>query len=129
MQWLWQFRVRLTWAAAIVVLSATAVVADTMAWHITSQYPYIVYVTFYTDSGDHEWPDGDNLYTIKDSAEHVYRLECQYAGQKICFGVSDSTNVDSYRHYWGVGIANKESCTDCCHTCDGDTDVYHTLNP
>jgi hypothetical protein len=83
---------------------------------------YIVHLNFHSQDRDIEWPGGDQIYTLKDSGFHTFRLSCT-PGEKICYGAGRSGN---YSIYWGAGIDGREGCEGCCMTCGGS--YRYTLN-
>jgi len=103
------------------VLIATALTgaqasADTLTWKIRSTYPYRIYLEFYSQDYNRAWPGGGEVYVLKDSRYHTYRLNCS-TGEKICYGAWVTTDQGTY---WGVGQNDEEGCSDCCTTCGGN---------
>jgi hypothetical protein len=102
-------------AGSIAILAAGPASAEVLTWHVTSQDQYIVHVQFFSQTYDRVWPGADRVWVIDDYAEHTYRLECT-PGEKICIGAAEDGD---YSTYWGVGLDNDKSCSNCCATCGG----------
>ena len=100
-------------AMVAVVLPAAEAASDTITWQVRSKYPYRLYLEFYSQTYDHSWPGGGEVYVLKDSRFHTYRLNCR-RGEKICYGAWVTTDEGTY---WGVGAYNSNSCRDCCYVC------------
>lgn len=101
---------------------AEEVARHTLLVKVRSLDQYIVHLEFYSQARNNAWPGGDQIYPLKDSQFHEFRLNCT-PGEKICYGAGRSGN---YKRYWGVGIGDKYGCTGCCMTC-GSAYSY-TLN-
>lgn len=82
---------------------------------VRSLDPYALELSFFTEDGSRAWPGGNQIYPLKDSAFHSYRLTCT-PGEKICYGAWRSGNS---RIYWGSGYANRQACSGCCFRCGG----------
>lgn len=93
--------------------------AETLTWFFRSEHPNVVSVEFYSKTRrGHVWPGNQNVYLLKDDAEHSFRLSCR-GGEKICYGAWVRNRTHSY---WGVGYNSRYGCEDCCYTCGaGDT--------
>jgi hypothetical protein len=95
-----------------------------MNWTVTSEYPYRVYLKFYSVATQNRaWPGDGTAYELSDSAAHTYRLNCN-SGEKVCYGAW----VKGDAHYWGVGRDNGYSCTNCFGICEQDN-PEKTLGP
>ena len=112
-------------AVAASLAFAAPVKAETLTWHIRSDYPYVVSLEFYSQSRNHAWPGGGKVYVLDDSNAHTYNLSCNY-GESICFGAWVRGESDQY---WGVGAEDSQYCTDCCYPCDGGETGLRILNP
>jgi hypothetical protein len=96
-----------------------------LEWDIKSNFRYQVGIQFYSETRKgHVWPNHKEIWLLKDSAAHTFRLSCQ-PGEKICFGAWSMG--DGGKTYWGVGDGDKQGCTNCCHTC-GDHPRQTDLN-
>ena len=100
-------------AVATAVLTALPARADQVTWQIRSYYPYRLHLEFYSQDYNHAWPGGGEVYVLKDSRFHTYRLNCR-RGELICYGAWVTTD-DSI--YWGVGNDDTYNCSDCCLRC------------
>ena len=98
--------------------------AENVTFNIKSNHPNKVQVEFYSQNRNHAWPGGNKAYNLNDYDMHNYRLTCN-AGEKICYGAWVSGNSSKY---WGVGMNNRQRCSNCCTTCNGGSITY-TLNP
>jgi hypothetical protein len=94
----------------------------TLVIDVKSLDQYIVHLNFHSQDRDNEWPGGDQIYTLKDSEFHTFRLSCT-PGEKICYGAGRSGN---YSIYWGAGVDGRQGCEGCCMTCGGS--YRYTLN-
>lgn len=74
---------------------------------------YIVHVNFHAKQRKWQWPGGREVYTLKDSQFHTFRINCT-PGEKICYGAGRSGN---YAKYWGTGISGRNGCSSCCMEC------------
>lgn len=99
--------------------------AETLTWHLRSDYPYVVSLEFYSQGRNHAWPGSGKVYVLDDSEAHSFRLGCN-AGESICFGAWVRGNSD---RYWGVGAENAQHCSDCCYVCNGGETDLRILNP
>jgi hypothetical protein len=116
---LFGFKIATAAFAAAMALPAPAP-ADSMTWHIRSDYPHVVSLEFYSQDRNHAWPGDGQVYVLDDSDTHSYTLSCNN-GEDICFGAWVRGNSDKY---WGVGRDNAQHCTDCCYYCtNGETDL------
>lgn len=76
---------------------------------------YALELSFFTEDGSRAWPGGNQIYPLKDSQFHSYRLTCT-PGEKICYGAWRAGNS---KIYWGSGYANRQACSNCCFRCGG----------
>lgn len=107
-------------AAALFLGSVLPAAADSLRWTIRSDYPHIVSLEFYSQDYNRAWPGDGEVYILDDYDNKVFNLNCS-TGEKICYGAWVRGNSDKY---WGVGLDNSQSCSDCCYTCGyGDTDL------
>jgi hypothetical protein len=104
--------------------AATPSSAETMTWHLQSNYPYRVQAEFYSQIRNWAWPGGGQAYNLNDSAVHDFPLTCN-SGEKICVGAWSTGNASIY---WGVGYDNRHGCTSCCYICGGGELPTITLN-
>lgn len=95
----------------------------TAVFELKSLDTYAVHVSFYSMNRSHSWPGGDEVYVLKDSNFHSYRLSCT-PGEKICFGAWRSGNRNKT---WGVGDDKHNGCQGCCTGC-GSSGIRTTLN-
>jgi hypothetical protein len=87
-----------------------------MTWSIANQNSTLVYLRFYDETANLVWPDSTYAYYQNAGQVASYPIACT-PGDSICFGIEDETRTS----YWGVGIDNQYTCTDCCAYCDGKT--------
>ncbi|MCP5087810.1 MAG: hypothetical protein GY952_13535 [Rhodobacteraceae bacterium] len=108
--------IRLTMAALLALLGSTllpqSAKADVLEWRMRSERQYVVYVSFFAVNSNRAWPGGDQAYVLKDSDNHLFRLECR-TGEKICMGASTKHEGS----IWGVGPYGDGGCEDCCRSC------------
>jgi hypothetical protein len=102
---------------------AASASAETLTWHVRSNYPYTVELKFYSATRNHVWPNNYEVWLLNDYLIHTFSLTCR-RGEKICYGAWPRGNT---RYYWGVG-QNNQSCADCCYTCNGDETIIRDLN-
>ena len=98
--------------------------ADEMTWHVKSNYPYIVYLEFYSTIRNAAWPGGTEAYVLDDYERKTVTIRCR-TGEKICYGAWTKDG----RTTWGVGRGGGGSCLGnraCCATC-GEGDASFTL--
>jgi hypothetical protein len=74
---------------------------------------FIVHVNFHAKQRNWKWPAGREVYILKDSQFHTFRISCT-PGEKICYGAGRSGN---YAKYWGAGISGRNGCSSCCMQC------------
>jgi hypothetical protein len=94
----------------------------TLVVDVKSLDQFAVHVNFHSKGRNFAWPGGDQVYPLKDSSLHTFRLDCT-PKERICYGAGRSGNYDIY---WGVGVDGKSGCSDCCMTCGGH--YQYTLN-
>jgi len=93
-----------------------------LVFDVKSLDKYAVELSFFSDTyRNRVWPGGSQIYLLKDSNVHTYRLNCR-KGEKICYGAWRRGNPDSW---WGAGYGGRKGCTNCCHICGGS--ASHTL--
>ncbi len=111
--------------ALVLVLMAGSTISagsknDSITFRIQSNYKYKVQVAFYSQDRDYSWPGGDQAYNLNDSDVHSFPLTCR-RGETICYGAWVTGDDDQY---WGVGMDDAHTCSDCCYECgDGSTPV------
>lgn len=59
------------------------------------------------------WPSASSSYEITSQQRRSFDLDCRNQAQ-VCYGGSERANTS---HYWGVGLDNTQSCSDCCLVC------------
>jgi hypothetical protein len=113
--------------ALTIALSGVSVAAkaDTLRWFITSDYPYVVSLEFYSQKYNRAWPGNGKVWLIDDYQTHEYNLECE-TGEQICYGAWARGDSDTY---WGVGPNNSHGCTSCCGVCGKGDMRGITLTP
>jgi hypothetical protein len=94
----------------------------TLVVEVRSLDRYIVHLNFQAKNRNNAWPGGNQIYPLKDSEFHTFRLSC-VPGEKICYGAGRSGNYD---FYWGIGLDGRQGCANCCMTCGGS--YRYTLN-
>jgi hypothetical protein len=94
----------------------------TLVVEVRSLDKYIVHLNFQAKGRNNAWPGGSQIYLLKDSDFHTFRLSC-IPGEKICYGAGRSGN---YGIYWGIALDGKQGCSNCCMTCGGN--YTYTLN-
>jgi hypothetical protein len=90
-------------------------------FRITNSYKYAVHLKFFSQNRSHEWPGNQQVWPLRDSKSHTFRLACK-AGEKICFGAWSSPRGNPY---WGRGTDNSKGCQACCIAC-GDSSAFVT---
>ncbi|MBI4870956.1 MAG: hypothetical protein HY814_05260 [Candidatus Riflebacteria bacterium] len=97
---------------------------DCITFRVQSKAYYQVDLEFYSQDRNAAWPGGGKVFVLKDSAIHEFPLKCR-PGEKICYGawVRNATN-----QYWGVGYNDRQSCTQCCFTANGQVTPVLVLN-
>lgn len=96
--------------------------STTLVFDVKSLDKYAVELSFFSETyRNRVWPGGSQIYLLKDSNVHTYRLNCR-KGEKICYGAWRRGNSNSW---WGVGYGGQKGCTNCCHICGGS--ASHTL--
>jgi hypothetical protein len=109
------------------VLTGSAVTAGSneskLTFQIRSEYEYKVQIAFFSQDRDHQWPGGDQAYSLDDSEVHSFPLKCK-RGETICYGAWVTGNDDLY---WGAGFEGQHACDDCCYVCDGGTTPVRVL--
>jgi len=98
----------------LVIAGSLPAAADVLTWKVRSTYPYIVYLEFYSQDRDVAWPGGREVWVLRNSKWHTYRLNCR-RGERICYGAWTDTRTSQ----WGVGEADSMGCRDCCAVCGG----------
>lgn len=95
--------------------SPSAARSESLTFYIKSDYQYIVELEFYSQNRNHVWPGNNRVYILDDYDTKNITLSCNY-GEKICYGawVQNETS-----RYWGVGYDGRQTCANCCYTCDG----------
>ena len=111
-------------AALVVMLTVAPARAQSLTFHVRSNYPYIVSLSFYSDDRSHAWPGGDQVWILDDYETHTFNLGC-IPGEKICLGAWVRGNSD---RYWGVGYGARQYCSDCCYICNGGETPVQVLN-
>ena len=87
--------------------------ADDLRLTMRSDYPYIIYVRFFSKTySNRAWPGGNDSYIFNDSQNKSIHLACE-TGEKICYGAFPK----SRSVYWGVGEYGNKGCNNCCFTC------------
>lgn len=119
-------RTFIIFAALIIanMMPPAAAKADTLEWTMRNDYPYIVYVRFFSKTySNRAWPGGDESYIFDDGRNKTVRLSCR-SGEKICFGGF----TKSRRTYWGVGEYGSKGCKSCCRYCGEYYSTTDVLN-
>jgi hypothetical protein len=107
-------------AAAFIVsamagLFAGQALADDVTFIMKNSHENAVEVELYSQDRKHVWPGGNEVYYLDDGDSKQIKLSCQQ-GETICYGAWVSGDKQTY---WGTGPNNKDSCEDCCYTCEG----------
>lgn len=105
----------LLFVALTAVASPSAARSENLTFYIQSDYQYIVELEFYSQHRNHVWPGNNRVYILDDYDTKNITLSCNY-GELICYGAW--VQGESSR-YWGVGYNGRQSCSNCCYTCDG----------
>jgi hypothetical protein len=85
----------------------------TLVVEVRSLDKYTVHLNFRAPNRNNVWPGGSQIWPLRDSEFHTYRLSC-VPGEKICYGAERSGNKNAY---WGIGLDGRRGCTQCCMTC------------
>lgn len=110
--------------AALLLLLPTISHAGNIVFNIKSSYQYKVQVEFYSQRYNRAWPGSGKAYNINDWDTHSYSLNCE-SGEQICYGAWATGNSNIY---WGVGMNDSHTCSNCCAVCDGGTVPTITLS-
>jgi hypothetical protein len=70
-----------------------------------------LYVRFFDETNDIDFPNSSQVYSIKSGHSGVIRLSVK-RGAKICYGAEPS---DEDGTYWGVSLDNNQECASCCN--------------
>ena len=89
----------------------------TIIWRFKNDYPYKIYLKFYSQDRNHVWPGGGKVYVLDDGREHTFHIR-GLGGEKVCYGAWVAGDSSTY---WGVGKDNEHGCSDCCYYCEGVT--------
>ena len=104
----------------------TSAHAETMQWRFRSEHPKVVDVELYSETRrGHVWPGNNKIYVLDDYSTKTITISCR-PGEKICYGAWVRNRE---RSYWGVGYNNRNSCRNCCYTCNGGQTKVIVLNP
>ena len=63
------------------------------------------------------WPDASSSYEVASQQRRSFDLNCRAQAQ-VCYGATERANTS---HYWGVGLDNTQTCSDCCVSCSETT--------
>jgi hypothetical protein len=85
----------------------------TITFRVQNTYRYWAQVVFYSQNRNAAWPGSDRAYDLKDSSIRRFHLRCR-VGERICYG---GWVTGGQRPHWGVGLNNRDNCTDCCWSC------------
>ncbi len=102
---------------AAAVFAPSLAVADTITFKMRSFSKEAVEIVFYSQNRKIEWPGGGKVHLAKTNTVVSYPLTC-VKGEKICYGAWLKGNAP---RSWGVGQGGKQTCSDCCYTCNGVT--------
>jgi hypothetical protein len=87
----------------------------TIIFNVTNNHPNSVEMVFHSATDKSRvWPGGGQVYVIRDSNVHTYKLSCT-RGENICYGAWGEGNPLS--SYWGTGYKGREPCQNCCVSC------------
>ena len=111
-------RILLWFFASVVGLAALAsppADAETLTWIVRTTRDEPIQIAFYSQKRHQAWPGFSTAYVISNQRFHKGTLACDYM-EKICYGAWLKNNP---KIYWGVGLGNRQKCSDCCAFCDG----------
>lgn len=98
--------------------------ADVLEWTMRNDYPYTIYVRFFSKTyNNRAWPGGNDSYIFNDGFDKTVRLACE-PGEYICFGGF----TQSRQSYWGVGEYGNQGCSTCCRYCGEFYNTTDVLN-
>ena len=104
---------RIAISSAALLLAAAPAQADDMAFYMKNAHPRAVVVELHSQTRDHRWPGGDQVYLLEKGEKKSVPIACE-AGETICYGAwlngDDSVS-------FGVGPDNSRRCEDCCSIC------------
>jgi hypothetical protein len=89
--------------------------AGDVTFAIKNSHPNAMRVELYSQSRNHVWPGKGEDYFLDDGETKEIPLSCE-TGESICYGAWVDGDEGTY---WGVGPGGKETCEDCCYTCEG----------
>lgn len=92
--------------------------SSSMTWVVTDQCNdgYAVDFRMYDFDRNLVWPATGYWYTQYYNTPLSTSIACTY-GSSVCIGGATGNRS------WGVGFSGNYTCSDCCHTCFGET-VY-----
>jgi len=73
-----------------------------------------IVLRFFDDQDGEVWPDAVNVYTLTAGMTGTFNLAPVTENAQTCYGAQ--TNPDTTGIFWGVGVLDNFSCTDCCNT-------------
>jgi hypothetical protein len=107
-----------TYEGAVMCAPNPTVANGTITWVVGNQWcGGEVDYKFFDIDNSLVWPSASSYYYSYYGQTYTSRLSC-ISGAKICLGANSGT------WYWGVGVNNNQSCTDCCGYCDGRTYTF-----
>jgi hypothetical protein len=92
--------------------------AESLTFYIRHEYPYSIWLEFFSESRAYVWPGGGRAYNLNSWQTQTVTLSCQ-SNERICYGAWAYTGRGTQYHYWGVGPQRRHTCTDCCFVCNG----------
>ncbi len=105
-------------AIVLVLLSSSVTLAKKFDWVFQNRTGRTLNVELYSTTRNQVWPGDGTVWVVPpDGRRYTNRITCN-AGEYICYGGWDASNESTY---WGAGKAGKESCSDCCYYCRGQS--------
>lgn len=98
-------------------VSALPAQADRLTFWVKSNHHYSVSIEF-SSSKTRYWPGNGKSWSIDDYEAHKYVLTCR-TGESICYGAWEPNGTTR----WGLGYRRDRTCSNCCYTCNGDTET------
>jgi hypothetical protein len=90
---------------------------ESMTWNIKNSCRASVDVRLFDITTGGVWPAPGRVRTLDSGVSWLETIECN-RNSRVCYGAGIRGN---YSLYWGGGINNDQSCSECCHPCDGSS--------
>jgi hypothetical protein len=112
-------------ALEMVVIFSLPDSAESLTWHVRSDYPRPVHLVLYSVDRKAVWPGDGEVVVLDDRDVLTFTIACNQ-GEQICFG---AWVLGREHRYWGVGRYAQNGCETCCYTCGGGETILEFLKP